>query len=61
MTTFNAQAYALGDEQHERASDHRQRALDALSDGDAAHVALAHALLAVEARIDELTAYIASR
>lgn len=46
--------------QDERANEHRARALDAL-DADSAFVAIAEALFAVEARLDELTTYVAQR
>ena len=47
-----------GAAQDERAARHRALAMDAIEDGDGLD-AIAHALLAVEARIDELTCYIA--
>jgi hypothetical protein len=51
-----------GVEQDQRAARHRDRALEAL-DGDYVHphAALVHALLAVEARIEELTCYLTAR
>jgi hypothetical protein len=51
---------APGVEQDERAHDHRRRALEALDGGDA-QVALVQAVLALEARVDELTYWIAAR
>lgn len=48
-----------GYEQHVRAIHHRRRAVEAAQDADPAAVALTHALLALEARVDELTCYIA--
>lgn len=49
----------LGVAQDARAVRHRQRALQALHDDDCAHVALTEALLALEARVEELTCYVA--
>ncbi len=48
-----------GEAEDERASEHRQAALEALADGDSPHVALAHALLAIAERVSELSAYVA--
>ncbi len=48
-----------GAEQDERAQRHRARALAALEDGEHAADALVHALLALEARVEELTVYVA--
>ncbi len=48
-----------GVDQHERAIVHREAALDVVADGGETTVAVVHALLAIEARIDELTAYLA--
>ena len=47
-----------GDEQDDRASRHREGALKALADGCSAD-AIVHALLALEARVDELMVYVA--
>jgi len=49
----------LGVAQDARAVRHRQRALQALHDDDCAHVALTEALLALEARVEELVCYVA--
>ncbi len=49
-----------GVEQDKRALQHRRRALHALSSSDCEpHVALTEALLALEARLEELTCYVA--
>jgi len=48
---------ATGVEQNRRAGDHRREALEA---SDPA-VALTHAVLALEARVEELTCYLAAR
>lgn len=49
-----------GVEQDDRARDHRRRALEALDGGDG-QGALVHAVLALEARVDELTWHVAQR
>jgi hypothetical protein len=49
-----------GVEQDERAHCHRRQALEALDGGDG-QAALVHAVLALEARVDELTYWIAQR
>ncbi len=46
----------LGEREHERAVEHRERALSALAEGERVG-AVVHALLALEARIDELTTW----
>ena len=45
--------------ENERAVRHRAGALAALADGDHAVDAVVHALLSVEARLEELTCYVA--
>ena len=49
-----------GVEQDERAQEHRRLAREALDGGDQ-EGALVHAVLALEARVDELTYWIAQR
>ena len=51
--------YEPGVREDERAQEHRQAALAALDENRPAHVALVHALLALESRLEELTCYIA--
>ncbi|MFZ0379909.1 MAG: hypothetical protein WAL38_18920 [Solirubrobacteraceae bacterium] len=63
MAAIRAQAYPdhrdePGVAEHERAIEHREQALSMLIDGNDLG-ALAHALLAIEARVEELTCYIA--
>lgn len=48
-----------GVEQNERATAHREAALEIVADGGESTVALVHAALAIEARIDELIVYLA--
>jgi hypothetical protein len=47
------------DEQDRRAHIHRHKALHALAEGEPCESPITHALLALEARLDELTWYIA--
>ena len=47
-----------GEEQDDRARAHREQALAAIEDGDRAR-AVVEALLALEARLDELTVWVA--
>lgn len=47
-----------GEREDERATEHREEALQALAAGRSAD-AMVYALLALEARIDELTVYVA--
>jgi hypothetical protein len=65
MATYEVEAYdpcrEPGAEQDERAARHRELALEAADGLDPLGVALVHALLAVEARVDELVCYVASR
>lgn len=49
-----------GGAQDERAARHRAGALAALADGDHAVDALVHALLAIEARVEELSCFVAA-
>lgn len=48
-----------GAKQDERAERHRAESLAALADDEHAADALVHALLALEARVEELTVYVA--
>lgn len=50
---------APGVEQDERAARHRQAALEAVDELDRRDQAIVNALLAIEARVDELTCYVA--
>lgn len=59
-TTIDALAYADA-RPDERATEHRLRAMRALADTDPTQAAIVHALLAVEARLDELVDVIARR
>jgi hypothetical protein len=48
-----------GADADERAVRHRRAALDAARDLDAADAAVMHAILALEARVEELTCFVA--
>jgi hypothetical protein len=64
LTTDRFEDYASdsqepGEEQDERAVQHRRKALAALDDGQHQPVeALVHALLALEARVEEMSVYV---
>ena len=53
-----ADEYVPGQSEDQRASEHRQIALDVLAEGGSSHVAVVHALLAVAERISELSVHV---
>ena len=58
MSLQSADYAEPGVEEDERACHHREQALQALDDGDRAR-AVVEALLAIEARVDELAVWVA--